>query len=194
MPMNPLFNKPEYPRSVNPNIDKEFLEPNKFKEIKNTNHLIIPKGINSTAKRETFIAVVRQIVAAGFSMQDCVIHGDNREEKNVCKKLHKVLCKFEEKLIQSEYDGQLPKPLNATKVHLKNRKSKKTFILLQKKDGTYPKRPPNCGSGVLFIGDSNPSEEFDKNQSLNRVKKIAYKSPLARLIAITKIQKKYFRI
>tara|TARA_Y100001978_G_C23634389_1_gene405071 strand:- start:376 stop:948 length:573 start_codon:yes stop_codon:yes gene_type:complete len=190
MPMTPLFEKPEQPRSVNPNVDKEFLEPNKFKEIKNTKHLIIPKGIKSTATRKAYTAAVRQLVAAGFSLKDCTIYGENREEKNVCKKLHKVLCEFEKKLIQSEYSGERPKPLKEARVHYENRKSEKTFILLQKADGTYPKRPPNCGSGVLFIGDTDPWADLDRN----RVKKLSYTSKLARLVAITKIQKKYFRI
>ena len=190
MPMTTLSNKPEQPRSVNPNVDKEFLEPNKFKEIKDTKHLIIPKGIKSTATRKAFTAAVRQLVAAGFSLKDCTIYGDNRAEKNACKKLHKVLCEFEEKLLQSEYAGERPRPLKEAIVHYENRKSEKTFILLQKADGTYPKRPPNCGSGVMFIGDTNPAAELDKN----RVKKVSYASKLARLVAITKIQKKYFRI
>jgi len=184
-----LFNKPEQPRSVNPNVDKEFLEPNKFKEIKNTKNLLIPKGIKSTATRKTYTAAVRQIVAAGFTLKDCVIYGDNFEDENVCKKLLKLLCKYEEQLLKTEYSGVRPRPLKETILHYSNRKSNKTYLLLQKEDGTYPK-PPDNGSGVMFIGDTEPFADFDKK----RVKKISYKSKLARLVAITKIQKKYFRI
>ena len=68
MPMS-ILKKPEQPRSVNPNVDKEFLEPYKFVEIKNTKHLVIPKGIKSTATRKTYTAAVRQLVATGLLLR-----------------------------------------------------------------------------------------------------------------------------
>ena len=177
----PVLKKPKLPRSANLNVDKEFLEPNKFKEIKNTNHLKIPKGLNTSTTKKTLIAMVRQFVASGLSMKDCVFYGDNREEESACRKLHKVLCEYEEKLLNSEYGGQLPRPLPQTQLHLLKRKSIKTYILLQKKDGTYPKKPHNCGSGVLYIGDISPLIK----QTL--VKKITYKSKLSKLISNTKM-------
>ena len=125
----------------------------------------------------------------GFSLKDCIIYGDNFEDENVCKKLLKLLCIYEEQLLKTEYSGKRPKPLKETILHYANRKSNKTYLLLQKEDGTYPK-PPDNGSGVMFIGDKDPWVDLDKN----RVKKISYTSKLARLVAITKIQKKYFRI
>ena len=194
MPMTALFNKPEQPRSVNPNVEKEFLEPYKFIEIKNTKHLVIPKGIKSKATKKTYICFVRQLTACGISFDDCVFYGDNFENENVCKKLLKVLSVMQEKLLESEYQGQLPRPNAAAKLHIDNRNTGKTFLLLQKKDGTFPNRPPNCGSGVIFVGDWKTEKEFNDKFSNHKVKKISYRSPLERLIARTKIQKKYFRI
>ena len=187
--MTTLFNKPEHPRSVNPNVDKEFLEPNKFIEIKNTRNLLIPKGIKSTATKKAYTAAVRQIVASGLSIKNCVIYGDNFEDENVCKKLHKFLYKYEEQLLKTEYAGERPRLLKSILDQIKNRMPNKTYLVLQKENGTYPK-PPKDGSGIIFIGDTDPWAELDKN----RVKKVSYKSKLARLVAITKIQKKYFRI
>ena len=107
--MKPLNKKPELPRSVNLNVDKEFLEPNKFRNIKNTKHLTIPKGLNFKHSKSTLIAMVRQSVAAGLSMKDCIFYGDNLEEETACRKLHQILCAYEEKLLESEYEGILPK-------------------------------------------------------------------------------------
>ena len=193
MPMS-ILKKPEQPRSVNSEVDKEFLEPNKLREIKNTNHLLIPKGLNTNSTKRTYTCLVRQLTACGISLEDCVVYGENREEKNVCKKLLKVLSVMQEKLLESEYQGQLPRPNEYGKLHIENRAAGKTFLLLQKKDGTFPRKPQNCGSGVLFVGDWKTEEEFNAKFSKHHVKKISYRSALARLIAKTKIQKKYFRI
>ena len=208
--MKPLTNKPEQPRSVNQNVDQEFLEPNKSREIKNTRHLIIPKGLNIKSKnpKQMFTAFIRQLVACGISVKDFSFHGDNFEEANACKKLLKVLCKMEEKLLESEYQGQLPMPNDRGKFILEERKLNKTFLLLEKRDGTFPKKPKGCGAGVVFIGHWKTPEEYlakFKKQcngiglalgisDKNRVKKISYRSPLARLVALTRIQKRFFRI
>ncbi len=193
MPMS-ILKKPEQPRSVNPNVDKEFLEPYKFVEIKNTKHLVIPNGLTFGPSKKGITALVRTLTATGISFNDCVVYGENREEQNVCKKILKVLSVMQEKLLESEYQGELPRPNEGGKLHIKSRGSGKTFLLLQKKDGSFPKKPSNCGSGVLYWGAWETEEEFNSKLSKNRVKRISYKSPLEKLIAITKIQKKYFRI
>ena len=98
---------------------------------------------------------------------------------------------MQEKLLESEYQGELPRPNEGGNLHIKSRGAGKTFLLLQKKDGSFPKKPSNCGSGVLYWGAWETEEAFNSKLSKNRVKRISYKSKLARLVAITKIQKKY---
>ena len=190
MPMS-ILKKPEQPRSVNPNVDKEFLEPFKFVEIKYTKHLVIPKGLNSSPYKRSLTSLVRELTASGISFDDCVLYGENREEQNACKKLLKVLSVMQEKLLDSEYQSELPRPTELGKLHIENRGAGKTFLVLQKKDGTFPKPPHNCGSGVIWCAGWKTEEEFNSKFSKPQVKKISYRSPLERLVAITKIQKRY---
>ena len=42
----------------------------------------------------------------------------------------------------------------------------KDFPSFTKEDGTYPK-PPDNGSGVMFIGDTEPFADLDKKESKN---------------------------
>tara|TARA_Y100001968_G_scaffold273970_1_gene266859 strand:- start:369 stop:953 length:585 start_codon:yes stop_codon:yes gene_type:complete len=146
------------------NKPQEQFSSRKHDPIPGTQHLDLGKRLKERKHSfKTYTAMIRQTVASGMSMNECDVYGENFPEETLCARLHKVLSEMEIKLLAAEYSGQLPHPSPWVLFHRAKRKTNKTAIVLQKKDGTWPTFPrEKYGAGVLFFGDTDPMEGKQK--------------------------------
>ena len=151
-----LFPKPVLPSSKKVKSSSF----NTHKPIPGITHLRLPKSLRNTHTLETLQNCVKQLVSFGMSVKECDFYGENFEDEKSSKRVLKILLLMEENLIAAEYPDGMPRPVQEVLNHLVNRKTSKTAIVLQRKDGTYPRiSSEKYGSGVLFIGDKDPAEQ-----------------------------------
>ena len=129
----------------------------KNKKVSGVAYLAVPPELSHRHSIKFYSKLVRQLLVAGFSIEnDFIAYGETPEDLKLCRKVYKILCKIERSLIVTDFPNGRPDPLPKTKEHFKLRKSDKTAILIQRNDGTWPKKLEKYGvSGYFKIGEIN---------------------------------------
>ena len=146
------INKPDY----KPFYNLDF-KTYKNKKVFGVVHLAVPPELSHRHTIKFYSKLVRSVVAAGLSIEkDFIAYGETPEDLKLCRNVYKILCKIERSLLVTDFPKGRPDPLPETKEHFKLRKSDKTAILIQRNDGTWPKKSEKYGvSGYFKIGEIN---------------------------------------
>lgn len=146
------INKPDY----KPFYKLDF-KTYKNKKVFGVVHLAVPPELSHRHTIKFYSKLVRSVVAAGLSIEkDFIAYGETPEDLKLCRNVYKILCKIERSLLVTDFPKGRPDPLPETKEHFKLRKSDKTAILIQRNDGTWPKKSEKYGvSGYFKIGEIN---------------------------------------